>query len=94
MSHATLETFLARLYTDPEALKAFLEAPEAVLARSGLSAEDQRAALKADRVGLRMAARSFAHKRSRKAAAEKNDRPGRWSDALRRLLFRRSRTVR
>ncbi len=59
----TLEQFLARIYVDSEARARFLADPRTEAARAGLS-EDQGRALEAiDRVGLEMAARSFASKR-------------------------------
>jgi hypothetical protein len=64
MSSAALETFLARLYTDPAVLARFDADPEGEALRAGLSAPDARALVDADRVGLRMAADSFGRKRA------------------------------
>jgi hypothetical protein len=66
MSSPALERFLARIYVDPQARARFLEDPRAEATRAGLQ-EDQCRALEAiDRVGLQMAARSYARKRERK----------------------------
>jgi len=63
MSSAALETFLARLYTDPGALQRFDADPQGEAARAGLSASECRALAEGDRVGLQMAATSFGRKR-------------------------------
>ena len=63
MSSPRLEAFLARLYTDPPALEALLAAPRAAAQASGLDAAEVEALVNVDRVGLVMAARSFAAKR-------------------------------
>lgn len=65
MSSPTLEAFLARLYTDQDSLDRFLEDPVAEAEKSGLSAAEARSLAQVDRIGMRMAATSFAHKRSR-----------------------------
>ena len=61
MTPLRLEAFLARLYTDEHLCRAVLEDPRA----PGLNlADDERALLATiDRVGLELAARSFAAKR-------------------------------
>lgn len=78
----TLEAFLARLYTDAECRARFLHDRASETARAGLSAEDQTAALAIDATGLRLAARSFAHKRQKQqqrgAAAPVRSRWRRW----------------
>jgi hypothetical protein len=61
-----VEQFLARLYTDLALRDRFLAAPQAEAARNGLSAAQSSALEAIDRVGLKMAAHSFAHKRSRR----------------------------
>jgi hypothetical protein len=66
---SALEHFLATLYVDGDARARFLANPGAEAARAGLSKEQCRALEKIDRVGLEMAARSFAHKRARKEIA-------------------------
>jgi hypothetical protein len=62
----SFEQFLARLYTDPAARARFLADPRAEAARAGLSSGQSRALEAIDRIGLKLAARSFAHKRARK----------------------------
>jgi hypothetical protein len=66
---SALEHFLATLYVDGDARERFLAAPATEAARAGLSKEQCRALEKIDRVGLEMAARSFAHKRASKEKA-------------------------
>ena len=66
MSTPKLEQFLARIYVDVDARARFLANPRAEAARAGL-AEDQCLALESvDRIGLQMAARSYARKREHK----------------------------
>ena len=72
MSSATLETFLARLYTDAAARARFNADPEGESLRAGLSAAESAAMAACDRVGLEMAAASFGHKR---AQHQKRRRP-------------------
>ena len=65
MSSPLLERFLAKIYVDSEARARFLDDPRAEAARAGLP-EDQCLALESiDRIGLEMAARSYARKRDR-----------------------------
>lgn len=59
----SLEAFLARLYADPAALEAFLRMPDDAIAAARLDAGAAVAMRAADRVGLAMAARSYARKR-------------------------------
>jgi hypothetical protein len=66
MNTIAFEQFLAKLYVDPVARDRFLADPLAEAARAGLSEEQCRALEAIDRVGLKMAARSFANKRARK----------------------------
>ncbi|HUA21991.1 MAG TPA: hypothetical protein VMB25_24775 [Bryobacteraceae bacterium] len=66
MSSPALERFLAKIYVDAEARRRFLAAPFDEAVRAGLSDEQCRALQQIDRVGLEMAARSFARKRERK----------------------------
>lgn len=61
---AAFEAFLARIYTDAGARARFLEDPRGEAARSGLDPREQQALAAVDRVGLEMAARSFAAKRA------------------------------
>ena len=66
MSTPKLEQFLARIYVDPAARARFLANPRGEAARAGLP-EDQCLALESiDRIGLEMAARSYARKREHK----------------------------
>ena len=60
------EAFLARLYTDTEVRRRFLQDPRGEAARSGMSAAECDALERVDRDGLELAARSFAQKRARK----------------------------
>ena len=66
MNGPKLEKFLASLYVDAELRARFLEAPREEAARAGLNEEQCEALTKIDRVGLEMAARSFARKREKK----------------------------
>jgi hypothetical protein len=77
MKTSALERFLATIYVDPEARGRFLAAPQAEAARAGLTEEQCRALEKIDRVGLEMAAQSFAAKRARKHRAA-NTVPSIW----------------
>lgn len=63
MNSPTLERFLASLYTDAGLRARFLAAPCEEAKRAGLSDEQSAALGKIDRVGLEMAARSYARKR-------------------------------
>ena len=64
MSGASLEGFLARLYTDKEARARFLADPRGEATRAGLSDAESDALERIDRAGLEMAARSFERKRT------------------------------
>lgn len=59
------ESFLARLYVDRSARDRFLADPRGVAAAAGLADNEIAAAVDIDRVGLELAAKSFAHKRRR-----------------------------
>ncbi len=63
MSADKLEALLARLYADERARSRFLADPRLEARRAGLSDEDSRALEKIDRIGLELAAQSFARKR-------------------------------
>ena len=65
----TLEAFLARLYTDAELRARFLRDRADEARRAGLSSADQAAVLTMDATDLRLAARSFAHKRAKQRSA-------------------------
>jgi hypothetical protein len=60
----SLEAFLARLYTDPAARAAFLIDPRGEARGAGLSPAQADALADLDRLGLELAADSFARKRS------------------------------
>jgi hypothetical protein len=64
---ARLEAFLAGLYTDAAARRAFLDDPEGSAARAGLDPPEVAALVRIDRVGLELAARSFEAKRRGRA---------------------------
>jgi hypothetical protein len=59
-----IEAFLARLYTDDRLRGEFLAAPRAIAMREGLGVEEATAVESIDRVGLELAADSYAHKRA------------------------------
>ncbi|MES2355520.1 MAG: hypothetical protein V4568_14180 [Pseudomonadota bacterium] len=63
MKSSALEVFLARLYTDETTLQHFLENPHKHAMQTGLDEADIAALMHIDRVGLRMAATSYALKR-------------------------------
>lgn len=69
MTTAAVEAFLARLYTDAEAMERFLHAPREEASRAGLGEPECEALAQADLTGMRMAARSFSLKRAGKAGA-------------------------
>jgi hypothetical protein len=60
---ARLETLLARLLTDADLRRAFLNDPLRVADEQGLDAAEREAMLAIDRPGLLLAARSIAAKR-------------------------------
>lgn len=66
MSARKLEAFLVRIYVDASARAAFKENPQGEALRAGLSKEECAALENMDWVGLEMAARSFANKRTSK----------------------------
>ncbi|MBX7222117.1 MAG: hypothetical protein K1Y36_19350 [Blastocatellia bacterium] len=63
MNGENLEAFLARLYVDENLRERFLANPQAEAERAGLSSEESAALTQIDRVGLELAADSFARKR-------------------------------
>ena len=69
MSSPELEGFLAHLYTDAFAREQFLQDPMSAALQAGLGEPDVRALEAIDRIGLRMAAHSYAHKRAGHAHA-------------------------
>ena len=66
MSTPALERFLAKIYIDPEARAKFLANPLEEAARAGLPDDLCKALQSIDRIGLEMAARSYARKREHK----------------------------
>lgn len=68
MKSDSLETFLARLYTDPALRSAFLANPAEVAIEAGLDQDAARALEQIDRDGLELAAESFARKRAARRA--------------------------
>ncbi len=67
MSSQSFEMALARLYTDPEFRRSFLENPEQALENCDLTSEELKDLLAIDRTGLIMAAHSFFNKRKKRA---------------------------
>ena len=63
-THERVERFLARLYTDDALRTRFLAAPLAEARLAGFAPDDAQRIARIDRVGLQLAAASFAHKRS------------------------------
>ena len=61
---ASLETYLVKLYLDRDARQAFVADPRAAATEAGLAEGDVAALERIDRVGLELAARSFAAKRA------------------------------
>jgi len=76
------ENFLALIYTDGCARARFLADPSGEAQRAGLLPDECRALDRIDRVGLELAARSFARKRARQGA---RPRWTRWITWMRRL---------
>ena len=66
MSAQRFEAFLARLYTDADALREFLLDPRGAATRAGLDPAEVEALGAIDRPGLELAARSFEKKRERR----------------------------
>jgi hypothetical protein len=60
---ASLEAYLARLYLDADARRAFAADPRGEAARAGLDATDVTALERVDHVGLELTARSLHAKR-------------------------------
>jgi hypothetical protein len=65
-----MEKFLATLYVDAKARARFLESPREEAARAGLNPEQCEALVHIDRVGLEMAANSFARKRQKRTTRQ------------------------
>ena len=64
MNPVALETYLAKLYTDPVARQSFLADPLSAARQAGLNDSDANSLCSIDRAGLQMAAASYAHKRA------------------------------
>jgi hypothetical protein len=64
MSAQKFEAFLANLYVDNQARSRFLADPRREVLRAGLTEDDCAALDKIDRIGLELAADSFARKRA------------------------------
>ncbi len=78
MTSPAFEAFLARVYVDPAARAQFLADPRGSAVRAGLSEAESDALARVDRLGLELAAHSFARKRARRSP-----RRWRWLAALR-----------
>lgn len=63
MSSVSLEAYLARLYTDAAAREIFLANPVGAARDAGLSEAEANSLSTIDKIGLKMAAASYAHKR-------------------------------
>lgn len=70
MSAVALEAFLARLYTEAPLRRRFLDDPAAVAREAGLAPEEVAAMEAIDRVGLELAAESYARKRAAHARSK------------------------
>jgi hypothetical protein len=69
---AEFESFLVRLYTDAALRARFLDNPRAEAQRHRLTSDECEALERIDRVGLELAAHSFARKRAIKAARRRS----------------------
>lgn len=63
MTSPKFEAFLARVYVDEEIRTRFLADPAGTAAAAGLTPDESKALASIDRVGLELAAASFARKR-------------------------------
>ena len=63
MTTPAFEAFLARLYVEEDTRERFLADPRGAAAAAGLSLDECQALEGIDRIGLALAADSFAHKR-------------------------------
>jgi len=71
MSARKFEAFLTRIYVDASARANFRANPRAEALQAGLSEQECAALENTDWVGLELAARSYAHKRSSKLRGNK-----------------------
>lgn len=78
MSATSFESFLARIYIDTQARARFLADPYGEAAKAGLTAEECTALEQIDRVGLELAAESFARKRAGRLRGRRNKGRSRW----------------
>lgn len=88
IKRSALEPFLAKIYVDPASRANFLAAPGAWAAHAGLTDQQCSALDQIDRVGLQMAAQSFARKRALKVFTPDSAR-SRWqrvAKSVRRLF--------
>jgi hypothetical protein len=69
MSAQAVETLLARLYSEPQYRRTFLQAPRQTARAAGLDEAEAQALARIDRVGLELAAESYARKRAGRAKA-------------------------
>ncbi len=81
MSAAVVEELLARLYTDASLCENFLCDAKRAIADLALTSDERRALMEMDRVGLKMAASSYAAKRMHHRSAH----APRWRSIIRRL---------
>lgn len=65
MSASHFEAFLAKIYVDERARVKFLADPRGEARKAGLTAQDVEAAVRIDRVGLDLLAKSLERKRRR-----------------------------
>ena len=82
MSAVTFEAFLARIYVDAEAREQFLADPRGEARSAGLTDEESEALANIDRVGLELAANSFARKRATQENNKQKGKPSRWLRAF------------
>ena len=64
MTTPAFEAFLAKIYTDADFRRRFLDDPQRLAAEHGLSEEESSHLMNIDRVGLELAAKTFAYKRA------------------------------
>jgi hypothetical protein len=83
------ESFLARLYVDPNARRRFLTDPRGEAAAAGLTDDEADAAVRIDRVGLELASATFAHKR-RHHGTRRPSLLRLWHGLIRRVWMRRA----
>ncbi len=78
MTTPRFEAFLARLLVDAVARRKFLADPKGEAVRAGLSPQEAESLAAMDRVGLALAARSFARKREQKQGPARSGAIRRW----------------